>query len=57
MLCSWFLSERDCTGDILREATKEGTAMHGKFADQGNAIYWFVGATANTQKYAQENKS
>ena len=57
MLCSWFLSEGDCTGDILWEATEEGTAMRGKFADQGNAIYWFVGATANTQKYAQENKS
>ena len=40
-----------------KEATDEGAAMRGKFAGQGNAIDWIVGATANTQKYAKENKS
>lgn len=40
-----------------KEATEEGAAMRGKFSGQGNAIDWIVGATANTKKYANENKS
>ncbi|CAJ1953996.1 unnamed protein product [Cylindrotheca closterium] len=40
-----------------KEATDEGAFMRGKLSGQGNAIDWFVGATANTRKYAKDNRS
>jgi hypothetical protein len=40
-----------------KEATEEGSSMRGKDVGRGDVIDWAVGASANTQKYATENKS